>query len=213
MIIVCRTASPGQTLPENHAAIHLTAGLGIDGYSSTSLFSYLNTLYGIPYAQKLGGLAPATEFFIRPEFQASDNFMLGMEYSYLLYSQSVSGYYSGEVTEVVHLPMLTAHYVLRGEGYWVKFGGGAGYQLGTLKQTINEVGSEQQYTAHGFGVKLDAALHLAFDEHLYGMLGGDVRWCTGSTFQKDGADAAYESESPKLNFITLGLKLGMMYQF
>jgi hypothetical protein len=203
----------GQTIQPERSALQISAGLGIDGMSSGSLFSYINSLFGLPSAQQLEGLVPATEFFVVPEYPIADNWLLGVEYSYLLCSKSISGYYEGNFSESVHMPMMVTHYCMHGEGYWLKLGGGAGYNIGTLKQTIAQIGTEQTYTAHGLGLKLDAVMNLAFDEHLYGMLSGDIRWCTGNTFANGGTDAAYQSESPKLNFVSLGIKLGVMYQF
>jgi hypothetical protein len=158
-------------------------------------------------------MMPATEFYVVPEYQITDNWLLGVEYSYLLFSKSINGYYEGEFTESIHMPMVVAHYCLHGDGYWLKFGGGAGYHIGTLAQTITQGGTEQTFTAHGIGIKLDAVMNLAIDEHVFGMLSGDVRWCTGNTFATNGTNASYQSTSPQLNFVTAGLKLGIMYQF
>jgi hypothetical protein len=209
LFLYLSSGAMGQTVQPELSALQITAGLGIDEISSNSLFSYINTLY----EQQLTGLIPATEFFIVPEFQITDSWFLGIEYSYLLCSKSNIGPYAGDFTESVHMPMFIAHYCLHGEGYWFKFGGGVGYNIGTLAQTVMQGGTEQTYTAHGVGMKLDAVMNLAFDDHLYGMLCGDVRWCAGSTFANGGTDASYQSVSPKLSFVTVGLKLGMMYQF
>ena len=197
----------GQPVQQERSAVQISAGLGIDGISSSSLFSYINTLY----AQQMSGLISATEFFIVPEIQITDHWLLGMEYSYLLCSKSNIGNYAGDFTESVHMPMVIAHYFWHGEGYWMKLGGGAGYNTGTLTQTIIQNGTELTFTAHGVGMKLDAVMNLAFDEHLYGVLSGDVRWCSGSNYR---TDAMFPSASPpQLSFVTAGLKLGMMYQF
>jgi hypothetical protein len=213
IVLLCLSSvTMGQPAGQNRSTLQLSAGLGIDGYSSNSLFSYINTLYGIPIDQQLHGLTTATEFFVIPEFQITDQWMAGFEYSYLLCSQTMNGYYSGDVTESVHMPMAVAHYCLHGEGYWLKLGGGAGYNIGTLTQTITQGGTEQTFTAHGVGLKLDAVMNLAFDEHFFGMLSGDVRWSIGNSFSYHGTDAVYQSISPQLNFITVGIKLGIMYQ-
>lgn len=198
--------------PESHA-FQISAGLGVDEFSSRSVFFYINTLFGVPSTQTLGGLIPATEFFIVPEYQITDNWLVGFEYSYLLCSKSITGYYEGEFSESVHMPMIVAHYCLHGEGYWMKVGGGVGYTIGTLTQTVIQGYPEQTYTAHGAGLKLDAVMNLAFDKHWYGMLSGDVRWGVGNTFAHNGTDVVYQSVMPRLNFVTVGLKLGMMYQF
>ncbi|HVN48222.1 MAG TPA: hypothetical protein VMU30_05305 [Bacteroidota bacterium] len=212
LIFSCSIASAQFVQPERRA-FQISAGLGVDAMSSHSVFTYINTLFGVPSTQTLGGLIPATEFFIVPEYQITDHWLVGFEYSYLLVSKSVAGYYAGEYSESIHMPMMIAHYCLHGEGYWLKCGGGIGYNFGTLTQTFTDIGSEETFAAQGAGMKLEAVMNLAFDEHWYGMLSGDVRWGIGNTFADHGTKADYQSVSPQLNYITVGMKLGMMYQF
>jgi hypothetical protein len=203
----------GQSDQTESRALQISAELGIDGLSSNSLFSYLNTLYGTSASQRLNGFIPATEFVLAPAYPLNDHLLLGVEYGFLSCSKSINGFYEGEFTETIHMPMVLIHYYLHGGGYWLKFGSGAGYYIGSLAQTIVQGSAGQTYTAHGFGMKLDAVMNLAFDEHLYGVLSGNMRWCAGGAFASDGMDAAYQSVTPRLNFVTVGLNLGMMYQF
>ncbi len=106
-----------------------------------------------------------------------------------------------------------ADYVVTGEGYFLKFGGGIGYHTGSL-ELKDAFGNDITYSAHGIGLKAQAVGETAFDDHLYGYIGGDMRWEQFGQLD-NGSSTVPPSNGrvPSLSMFTVGLKFGLTYLF
>ncbi len=208
-----RLSAQDQTTAADSRVVQISAGMGIDGVRAKSMTDWM-TEEAKP-ADQLGLFATAIEFFVTPEVQVGENWSIGVDYSYLFSSRTIDGS-TGRWTFAyqAHLPIAQVHYLLRGTGYWLKAGGGIGYWWANLQEQYVTLGSERDGTASGPGLKLDVVANTAFDDHLFGSIGVEFRAGVLGTF-KDRNGSAIQSlgSDVNLNFISAGVKFGLMYQF
>ena len=218
--IACSTeASRAQPVPDSANGFMLRAntfsiygGMGIALADVPGLVNYLNTL-GDPTV--LSGFATDVVFFGGAEVPLSFEWAGVVEYSYLFKSYTLSIPEGGAYTIFysMHMPTVMAHYVIMGEGYFLKFGGGIGYHTGSL-ELKDSYGNDITYTAHGVGLKAQAVGQTAFDEHLYGYIGGDLRWeLLGQLKGAAGTVPPSSGKVPSLSMFVVGLSFGLTYHF
>jgi hypothetical protein len=195
----------------------ITVGLGVAGHSAPSIVNYINSVARPSLDQRLNQFSTAAEFYAVPELQVAREWSMGIEYSLLIKSytlQDQSGTYRTEMSYQVQMPSLLAHYLVIGEGYRVKLGGGLGYHFVQFDQSFANGASETLRTG-GIGVKLDAIGNTKFDETFYGSIGVDLRWDFLGTLARSGAaaDVARSITSlPQMNFFNAGVKFGVTFQ-
>lgn len=180
----------------------ISAGLGATLVRAPDVVNYINQYFQPP--EKVADFGTAVEFFGSAEFQVAASWMIKGEYSYLLKSYNVDVDQSPEITYTIQMPTILAEYFVEGRGYLFQFGAGAGYRRAKLN--LRYIG-EQNYRADGVGIKLEAVGNTAFDEHLFGYIGGDARVEFIGTF----TDAAGTKVS--MRAFGVGLKFGLTYYF
>ncbi len=195
---------------------HLSAGLGVDAHSAPSIVDYINAVASPAIGARLDEFSSATEFFITPEIRFDDDWSIALEYVLFLKSYNVSdagGFQAWEFSNRTQMPTLLLHYVIPGKGYWLKFGGGAGYASASFTQRYIPSGSEETFRTKGFNVKADVVANTEFDEHFYGTIGLDVRWCVaGAPTDESGRQPAYGTTRARINFFSVGAKFGILFQ-
>lgn len=212
-----------QAQPSNGKAdkrfFDFTIGLGIDLHSAPSIVDYINLVAQPRLDQKLDEFSTAVEFYAVPELQVSSEWSTAVEYSFLVKSHSIdnrSGFSRSELSYQVHMPTVLVHYLVFGEGYRLKLGGGVGYHLARFDQSFPTIGSEETLRSEGIGFKLDVVGNTKFDETFYGSIGIDLRWDFVGTLTRSGDTAPVERSTPslpKMNFFNVGVKLGVTFQF
>ena len=189
--------------------IQITGGLGVSALSDPSIINYINGLTLPIPDQKLSDFASASEFFVVPEFQVSNEWSIGLEYSYLLKSYNVIGSYQWDFSYSAQMSTLLVHYLVPGDDYWLKFGGGVGYALGNFKEQFVESGASESSKASGPAFKVEAVGNTRFDDHFWGSIGVDLRWVYAGSF-KGGIQSS--APTPKLDFFSAGIKFGITVQ-
>jgi hypothetical protein len=222
-LLLAATAMPSpvrsQQQPESESRRYygISAGMGVGALSAASVTDYINAVVQPPTDQRLEDFTSAVELFVAPEFQVADQWSVAFEYSLLLKSYSLSSVIAGGTSEFhyqVHMPTAIVHYLMPGNGYWIKLGGGIGYHAGTLTQSLFGGGFGETFKAGGVGVKLEAIGNTKFDESFYGSIGVDLRWGSGGNFTADdGAEATFAGNTADLSFFNIGLKLGVVFLF
>ena len=211
-------------LPPAHAAdststaahgrfIGVTLGLGIQAHAAADLVDYINRIAIPPYNNRLSEFTTVPELYIAPEVQVSDDWSVGIDYGYLVRSYTVvgSGVGTSQFDYVVHVPVAVVHYLIPGDGYWVKLGGGIGYQFAELSQRLYGAIASTDFRARGVGVKLEAVADTKFDDHLYGSIQLDLRWVGGGSFESgSGTVATVAGTTAKLNFFAATLRFGVL---
>ncbi len=195
-----------------------TAGLGIAIHSTPSLANYINSLAQTGPAQRIDQFNTAPEFYVVPEFQVSREWSVGLEYSLLVKSYTLGdqyGYSRTDISYEVHLPSLLVHYLVFGDGFRLKFGGGIGYHLIKFDQSFPLTGTSETLRGEGPGFKLDAIGNTKFDDTFYGSIGFDLRWDFLGTLKPDSqpSDAQRSGPAlPRMSFFNAGVKFGVTFQ-
>lgn len=199
---------------ERSNSVALAAGMGINLDTDIGMVNFINSF--VYPADRANDFETAVDFFGSCEFPVSGEWGAKLEYAYLFKSYNFTQNSAGisSLFYSVTMPTLIAQYVIPGNGYFVKFGAGAGYHFG--KVTTNDIvyGGTSQYHAQGVGVKLEAVGQTAFDEHLFGYIAGDMRWeFLGTVKDANGAALQNQQYAASLSLFTAGLIFGLTYYF
>jgi hypothetical protein len=188
-------------------------GMGIHLVSASSIVKYVNTLAGP--ADRADDWGTAIEFFGGIELPVSPSWGVKLEHSYLFKSYSVAvGGYSDQLQYNVQAPMLMAQYVVPGKGYFLKFSGGGGYHWGTVTPPKSIYVVSTIFRAQGVGLRVEAEGQTAFDAHLYGYISGTLgAEFMGKAKADDGRILTNGSVTASINYVSVGLRFGLMYYF
>ncbi|HTY36433.1 MAG TPA: hypothetical protein VMH23_04940 [Bacteroidota bacterium] len=192
--------------------------LGISVHSTPSLSNYINALTQPTIDQKVDQFNSAPEFSIVPELQVANEWSVGLEYSLLVKSYSIdsrTSYPHTDISYQVQMPSVLVHYLVFGQGFRLKFGGGIGYHFMKFEQSFPALGVDETFRTNGPGFKLDAVGNTKFDESFYGSIGLDLRWDFLGTLSR-GSAASQAARSgpdlPSMTFFNAGVKLGVTFQ-
>jgi len=181
----------------------VSIGMGVNFENSSSLRDYVN--FDIVGSDQLSTFNSSVEFFGDFMFPLNQNLQLGLEYALSIFSVNTSlGVSLYELSYNHHKPSVILYYVLKGEGYKLKFGGGVGYRYITLDEKII---STTSYTTSGFGLLLRAEAHTLLSNNLFALISGDFRADLPSEISKS------DEKSIDLKSIAFGVKLGLSYNF
>jgi hypothetical protein len=189
-------------------------GMGVSAISITDLFTYINQMPGTDPYNRLSEFSTAVEFFAAADIVLHPTIMTGVEYSFILGSHSVeTGFGSDNYTFTYHMPLVLAHYLLMGEGYFFKLGGGVGYVF-TRYEEDPTYAPPFLYTGGGIGGKIQAVGHTPFGDNLYAYIGAEMRFgFPGPVADEDGRTLRNVNKDVSFNFFSFGLKFGLMYYF
>lgn len=214
LTLVTAEAAAGDREESPGRFIGVTAGLGIQAQSMAQLADYMNAVAQPAVPDKFDEFNSVADLFLTPEVQVSEEWSIGIDYALQLRSFTVrgtQGFGASEFAYAVQTPILFAHYLIPGEGYWMKVGGGAGYQWGTLTQKLFGSQEEVRFRAHGIAIKLQAVAATRFDKSFYGTIGVDLRWNIGGVFRlPSGMEATAGGTAASLGAFAVGLRFGVL---
>lgn len=198
------------------AQIEVKGTMGINFLSIPSVQDYINENFASSDAQ-LGSFNSAIIFTGEAGMFFSNSFELGIELPYQIYSYTENvGLGQYELTYNSILPSVMAYYVLMGNGYNIKFGGGAGIRFVSVTESKKWQGTEDSFDAVGFGGLLRIEANTALAENVYANLGFDMRYdINGEPENNNGNTLVNNVKGENVNFDTfaLGVKLGISYIF
>jgi len=199
--------APGQPEPR----IGLSGGMGVSYVNATDLVDWINGR-GIT-TERESGFTAAAEFYGAFTYPVSHDWVLKLEYSYMIASYNVPTIYPGsEFSFNVHMPTIIGQYVLIDKGiYNVKGGVGVGYHLGSYQERYGTV--DATFTGSGPAIKLDLEANTAFGESFYAYIGGDIRFDFVGSLIDDQSQHGMPAVPPTLNFFSAGVKLGFTFYF
>lgn len=192
------------------AQLDITAGMGISFVNNSSLSSYLEQNWAY---EELNAFNSTAEFFLEIDYSISPGFQIGIEDAYTLFSYNESlGFTNYEIDYGHQKPSLLAYYVISGEGYKLKLGGGAGVRIVNLteKKIIAE-----NYSTIGFGFLLRAQGHTSLGGNFYANIGTTMRFdfpgepSNGASKILNGLSNEYVS----INSFSVSVDLGISYFF
>ena len=206
IVIVSSLLTVAQTQNE------VRASMGIDFVSIPSLKDYIDQL---PYEQ-LADFNTAINFSGSYGRMLSESYQLQVEAGYFLYSFNSSGLDGQyDLTYTLIMPSVLNYYVLNGNGYNFKFGGGAGIRFLSLNESLPGTGSTVNYSSTGFGLILRAEGNTAIAQNVYAHIAADVRYDLNGE-PKNNSKNLYNivlKENVNFSSLSVGIRLGISYQF
>lgn len=189
-------------------ANEVRASMGIDFVSVPSLKDYLEA----NYTDLLGTFNSAVNFSGSYGRMISPNNQLAAEFGYLLNSynsSTINGTY--DLTYSIVMPSVLYYYVLIGNGYYFKFGGGGGVRFLSVTEKLPADPSDYKYSSTGYGVILSAAANTALAENVFAHIGIEARY--DNIKEPEPSQNTNFIGNVSFNSLSLGVRLGISYQF
>ncbi len=186
------------------AQIDVVTGMGISFVYNSSLNDYLDLRRP---AEEVKPFSTTAEFYGEVDYSISEKYQIGIEYVYTLFDFS-SAYEGNYTLSYTHQkPSLLAYYVISGEGYKFKFGGGAGIRIVNLTENFSV---DENFSAFGFGLLLRAQGHTALSDNFYANIGGTMR----TDFPGTPTNSNHNFyNNTNLNSFSVSVNLGISYFF
>ena len=186
-------------------------GMGINFGSTPSLKDYINQVAGY---NEMASFNSAVIFSGEYDHSFSNTFDLGLEVAYLL-SSSTFNIGTGQYDFSYHIimPTITSYYVIRGEGYNFKFGGGVGVRLASADESFPSSPSAINFTSTGFGFLLRAAGNTKLSDNFYVYISGDLRYDLNGDLNGWEQHHSTIYNQVDLNTFSAGVNLGITYMF
>ena len=180
------------------AQLSFNAAMGLDFRAASSFRDYINANYPSP-GNLLSSFKSAASFSLETDYKIEKNFEIGLQYNLLIdsYNSTTSNY---QISINYHRPSIMAYYVVPGDGYQFKFGGGLGYRYVSLTEKIY---ASSNYSASGFGLVLSAVGNTQLAKNVYALIGVDARY--------DAPGDVSSKENFNMNSISFGIYLGVTY--
>jgi hypothetical protein len=189
----------------------LRAGMGINFGSTPSLKDYINQLAGY---NEMGSFSSAVIFSAEYDRSISNTYDLGLEVAYLLSSETFNistGQY--DFSYHIIMPSITSYYVIRGEGYNFKFGGGVGIRLVSADESFPSSPSAINFTSTGIGFILRVAGNTRLSDQFYVNISGNLRYDLNGDLNGWEENHSTYYNQVNLNTFSAGVSLGITYMF
>ena len=198
------------------AQVELKGTMGINFLSFPSLQDYINQTYA-PSNSQIGTFNSAVIFTGEAGIFLSNEFELSLEVPYQIYSYTENvGLGQYELTYNSLMPSIMAYYVLFGNGFNFKFGGGVGPRFVSVGENKKWQGTEESFSSTGFGGLLRAEGNTALAENVYANIGFDLRYDVNGEPENSAGNKlvnTVKGENVNFNTFSLGVKLGISYIF
>ncbi len=197
------------------AQVDLSAGMGINLTSHSSLKDYVNINFSSP-GNEVKSFETEAEFFAEADYSISNQFDVGLEYALSIYSYTNFIFLSTyDLSFVSHKPSILGYYVIKGKGYKFKFGGGIGIRYNQLSEQLPTSTIQKDYSTLGFGLLAKAVGITALGKNIFAFIGTDARLDFPGEPESSGKKIfnGALNENLNLNSVSIGLKLGITYSF
>lgn len=200
----------------SYSQVELKATMGINFLSMPSVQDYINQNYA-PSNEQVGTFSSAVIFAGEAGYFLSEEFEFTVEIPYQIFSYTKTitfGQY--ELAYNSLLPSVLGYYVLMGNGYNFKFGGGVGPRFVSVTETQKWNGSEVNFSSTGFGVLLRVEGNTILGGNVYANIGADIRYdINGEPEDGKGQKLVNNVQKDNVNFnsLAVGVRLGISYLF
>ncbi len=195
-------------------AQEITGGMGISYFNNSTITDYINGNFAVG-GDRLSTFNSQIDFYIEAAFDISENYQLGLEYDFALWSYTNSAFGIGvyDFTMRNHKPSLIGYYVIKGIGYNLKFGAGAGPRISNVTEELSP--SETDYSSTGVGVVAKAQGNTLLGGNFYANIGVEARFDIPGEPENNGNKIVNNSlrENVSTDSFSVGLKLGVTYIF
>lgn len=195
--------------------VDVSAGMGINFTNAPKLNDYIN--FNVANSsEQIGSFNANVEFFAEADMNAGSNYQAGIGYGYTIYSynSSQSKLAKYDLYINTHAPTLFAYYVIPGEGYKFRLGGGIGYRYALLQEKFSNF--DIKYKAQGVGLMLKADGNTSLGGDLYALIGFVLKWdLPGKPEHSTELPSGFKTniEEVSLNSFSAGVRLGLSYFF
>ena len=198
------------------AQYSVRAGMGISFVSSSSLTDYINENFA-PSNQQLGTFNSAINFSGELDYSVNQTYQVGLDMAYLINSytfSSIGGIY--KMNYEILMPTLVNYYVISGEGYSFKFGGGVGPRFVNVNEQLPGTPSGVNYASTGFGILLRVDANTLLSKNLFANIGGDLKYDINGKPSNNGkylVNINANNSDVNFNMFSAVLHLGLTYTF
>jgi hypothetical protein len=189
--------------------------MGIDFANIPSLNDYINQTFPVE-GNPINDFNTAINFSGEFGYAYTEKFHLGLELGYLLNSYTfVNELGKFELDYNIISPSILGYYVLNGDGYNFKFGGGLGVRFVNVNFSPPGTTLTEHYSCTGYGFILRAEGNTLLGGNFYANIGADLKYDVNG-YPKSNSDYLYNNirrENVNLNSLAFGLRLGISYIF
>ncbi len=201
------------TISTSYSQVRFRGGMGVDYVSAPSLYNYFNQNFAQPGTQ-LSSFSTSVNFSLEGDYMFSDKYEIGIDVAYRIYSYNyndVLGRYDLSYHNL--MPTFVNYYVIKGEGYQIKFGGGIGVRLLSADETLPGSVTTQTYTATGIGFLLRAVGNTQISSNFYASILFDVRYDLNGEPKNNDINLynAVDKSNVNFNSFSVGIGLGLTY--
>jgi hypothetical protein len=191
-----------------YAQWDLSLDMGLDFKSAPSYRDYIN----YNHADQLPSFKSSPCFGGEVDYKLNTNFALGLEYNFQIDSYNTNNGYGGsyQISYNLQRPSLLAYYILPGEGYQFKFGGGVGLRYVSLSETISGTAN---YTATGVGFLIKTEGNTKLSNQFYALIGVDFRYDLTGNLKNPVQNLINNAsgENVNLNSVSVGIYFGLTF--
>jgi len=193
-----------------YSQFDLSASMGLDFKTMPSFREYVNINFASANNQ-ISSFKSSVSFSTEVDYKFSKNFVIGLEYNLQLdsYNGTVGNY---ELSYGMHRPSLVAYYLIPGNGFQFKLGGGIGYRYTQLDERIF---TKTSYSSSGFGIVLKSEGNTKLANNFYALIGGNIRYDNSGEPSNGNQFIINKSKGEKLNLnsVSFGIYLGVTFTF
>ncbi|MDP2302230.1 MAG: hypothetical protein Q8N03_07395 [Ignavibacteria bacterium] len=192
-----------------YAQYDFRGSMGINMVNTPFLRDYLQENYA--QGEEVNSFSSAVEFGLEAGYEM-EKYQIGIEYAFEMSSFNyafITGKYNFDYG--VTSPSIMGYYLIKGEGYKFKFGGGVGPRLLSVDETKPPLSQAVNYKTTGFGVVLRADGTTALGGNFYAYIGFDLRYNLIGKPENNGQTIIMNAakEELKMNSLSAGIKLGI----
>lgn len=194
--------------------VELSASMGINFISTPSFFDYVNQNF--PQGEILEGFNASVIFSGEAGYMVSESYQPAVEVGYLInsYTSSVlNGQY--ELSYGNLMLSIINYYVINGEGYNFKFGGGGGLRFLSADEKRPGTGTTLNFSSAGIGFLVRAEGNTLLGENIYAKISAQINYDLNGEPENNGQPLVNTVAGENVNFnsTSIGLSLGVAYIF
>ena len=191
--------------------------MGIDFLSIPSMQDYINQSGIASSDNQLNSFVSAVIFAGEGGLYLSKSFILTGELAYEIYSFTDVKFDTGKDELAFNniMPSVLGYYVISGDGYNFKFGGGGGLRFLNVSVTRNINVTSTDYSSTGFGMILRAEGNTLLGGSVYANIGAEIRYDINGEPDNQGIHLYNNvlNENVNFNAFSVGVRLGITYIF
>lgn len=196
------------------AQFDFSVSMGIHAVNNPSLRDYINTNFAASN-EKLSTFNATAMFKGECDYSVSENFQIGLEYGLQFYSfnTSFAGIGTYDISYLHHKPSILGFYVIAGEGYKFKFGGGIGYRIVSVDEQLPTTTTDYNYKSSGLGFVGKAQAHTLLSNNFYVFLELDLRYELPGEPENNGKkiENLVLNETVNFNSFLVGINIGISF--